>query len=206
MSKERLVWAFDCDDVIVDTTSALITAYNDRYNADITTHRFYDREDTWGAASVDEAIYRVDVLLREGITTDLAPSQETIESLQYLASVDELHMVTGRQTYLEEATHRMLERYLPGVFTTVEHTNYYLVQGSELKTRTKGEVCAQIGADILVDDHVDHGLSVLENGLKEVIVWGNYPWNQKKTLAQGMVRCATWNEVFRERERILASR
>ncbi len=100
----------------------------------------------------------------------------------------------------------MINQYLPGVFTSLEFTNYYLEEGSGLLSRTKGEVCAAIGADILVDDHILHGSSVLQHGVKEVIVWGDYPWNRRQVLEQGMVRCVKIKELFRERERILASR
>lgn len=206
MAGNKLTWAFDCDDVVVPTASVLIDAYNERYNTDVGLDAFYNDENTWGAGSHAEAIQRVGLLLREGVTANARPSKETIEALSYLATMDELHMVTGRQDYLEESTHAMLTTYLPGVFSTVEHTNFYRDAGSTAISRTKGEVCAAIGADILVDDHVVHGASVLESGLKEVIVWGDYPWNRASTLVTGMVRCATWNEVFRERSRILATR
>lgn len=204
MTNGQLVWAIDCDDVIVPTAQVIVDAYNAKYQANVTLDAFYNNDDTWGALSKDEAIRRVGDLLREGLTDETAPSRETIEALQHLASMDELHLVTGRQTYREPATFAMLKKYLPGVFRTVEHTNYYLESNSVLKTRSKGEVCRQIGADVLVDDHVAHGRSVLESGLKEVIVWGDYPWNRAAMLDKGMVRCITWSEVFRERDRILA--
>ena len=203
MAKERLVWAIDCDDVIVPTAEVLVAAYNERHGTSVGLNVFYDNTDTWGAPSHDEATKRVGALLREGITDDVAPTSETIEALTYLASMDELHMVTGRQTYLEETTHRMLDRYLPGVFRTVEHTNYYAEPENGLFTRTKGEVCAALQADVLIDDHIAHGTSVLESGLEEVIIWGDYPWNQTRKLGRGMVRCASWEEVFRERQRIM---
>lgn len=203
MAKERLVWAIDCDDVIVPTAEVIINAYNERYGTNVALSALYDNADSWGAPSPDHAVRRVGDLLREGITADVAPTKETIDALTYLASMDELHLVTGRQTYLEETTHRMLDEYLPGVFQTVEHTNYYAEEGSGLVTRTKGEVCAAIGAQILLDDHIAHGNSVIESGLKEVIIWGDYPWNRTQKLGQGMVRCASWEEVFRERQRIM---
>jgi len=206
MAKERLVWAVDCDDVIVPTAEVILDAYNQRYGTSVGLEAFYDDDATWGAPSNSEAIRRVGKLLREGVTAAAVPAPETIEALKRLASLDELHMVTGRQTYLENSTHEMLDTYLPNVFHTVEHTNFYNEEDSGQISRTKGEVCALIGADVLLDDHVVHGRSVLEHGIKEVIVWGNYPWNRNQRLGAGMVRCVNWDEVFRERERILATR
>lgn len=209
MARERLVWAFDCDDVIAPTAHPLIAAYNDRYGTQLDISAMYSDDDpaVWGTSTNQEAINRVAMLLREGVTTDVAPSFEMIRALNHLATLgDELHMVTGRQAYLEDGTRAMVDRYLPGVFKSLEFTNFYLEEGSGLVSRTKGEVCAAIGADALVDDHIVHGSSVLQHGVKEVIVWGDFPWNRHQVLEQGMVRCVKISELFHERSRILASR
>ncbi len=200
-----LIWAIDCDDVLLPTAALTIALYNEAYGTNLTLSAMYDETSTWGAPTMDEGVKRVGLLLRTQEMAELRPTQETIDALKKLASLDELHMVTGRPTFMEAVTLGMVERYLPGVFKTIEHTNYY-VQDDTTKTQSKGEVCAQIGADVLLDDHVVHGRSVLESGVKEVIIWGDYPWNANSALGQGMVRCVTWDEVFRERERILASR
>ena len=207
MSGERLTWAIDCDDVVVPSADTIIRHYNAAYGTNLSIDAMYDNNNTWGAASHSEAARRVGELLRGGALDDAVPDSETIEALTRLARLDELHMVIGRQSYLEDVTYRMLDRYLPRVFQSVEHTNYYAgEEGSGLIARTKGEVCAAIGADVLLDDLVVHGESVLVYGVKEVLVWGDYPWNRTQRLGAGMVRCTSWGEVFRERERILASR
>lgn len=209
MAQERLVWAIDCDDVIVPTAHPLIAAYNDRYGTQLDISAMYTDNDPtiWETATHQEAINRIAVLLREGVTADIEPSRKMVRALKKLVALgDELHMVTGRQAYLEEGTRVMADRYLPNIFTSLEFTNFYLEEGSGLVSRTKGEVCAAIGADILVDDHILHGSSVLQHGVKEVIVWGDFPWNRHQVLEQGMVRCVKISELFRERDRILASR
>lgn len=209
MTRERLIWAFDCDDVLVPTAGPLIEAYNQRYGTQLDLSAMYSDNDpsVWGTTSSQEAINRVAILLREGVTATIGPSRKMIRALTRLVELgDELHMVTGRQAYLEQGTQAMVDYYLPGKFTSLEFTNYYPEEGSGLITRTKGEVCATIGADILVDDHILHGSSVLQHGVKEVIVWGDFPWNRHQTLEQGMVRCTKIKELFRERDRILASR
>jgi hypothetical protein len=92
----------------------------------------------------------------------------------------------------------MLDKYFPGCFTSIEHTNYF----HQSKSRSKGEVCQQIGADVLVDDHIVHGESVLSHGVERVIVFGNYPWNASDKLVQGMIRCNDWSAVEQEIERM----
>lgn len=207
MTRERLVWAIDCDDVVVPTAEVIINAYNERHGTSVELQHYYaDFDEIWGVSSRTEGVGRIWDLVREGILDSVVPTEDTINALMRLASVDELHMVTGRQSFLEEMTHRMINTYLPGVFQTVEHTNYFSKEGSGFVSRSKGEVCSKIGADVLIDDHIAHGVSVLESGLEEVIVWGDYPWNRTRELPSGMMRCVMWEEVFLERERILASR
>ncbi len=206
MTKQRLVWAIDCDDVILPTSELIIGLYNEAYGTNLDLSVKYDQSSAWGASSKEEAVRRFGKLLRSDPIANLKPASETTEALTRLASLDELHLVTGRPSFMEDVTRRMIDEYLPGVFTSIEHTNFFVEEGTSVKARTKGEVCAQLEADVLIDDHVVHGQSVLASGFKEVIVWGSYPWNDDSTLEPGMVRCVTWNEVFRERERILASR
>lgn len=206
MSKsERLVWAIDCDDVLVPTAQAIIDKYNSVYKTSVTLEEFYS-ESKWGAPTEDDAIKRVDSLLRAGVTAHLKPNPQTIDAIHRLPLLDELHLVTGRQTYMEPETQALLDQWFNGMFTSIEHTNFYSPNDSLAVKKTKGEVCASIGADVLLDDHVIHGESVLAAGVKEVIIWGNYPWNQKQKLSNGMVRCTNWDAVFQERARILNSR
>ena len=204
--RKSLVWASDCDDVLLPPAELTIALYNEAYGTELTLSAMYDETNTWGAPTNEEGIRRVGQLLRSDAIAALQPSTATIEALTQLASLDELHMVTGRPSFMEPITRHMVDMYLPGVFKSIEHTNFYVEDGTRDKTRTKGEVCSKLGADILIDDHVVHAKSVLDSGLKEVIVWGDYPWNHNVNLEPGMVRCVTWDEVFRERERILASR
>lgn len=202
---KRLVLAFDCDDVLVHTSSVIVARYNRLYRTSFGLDAFYRKGDTWQASSHEEAIQRIDGILREGTINEIGPDEETIRAINLLANVHELHLVTGRQDYMEPATMKLLDMHFPGCFSTVEHTNYVTVPDSNYIQRTKGDVCRQIGANVLVDDHVVHGESVLAAGINEVIVFGDYPWNRSVELSKGMVRCLNWfgdHGVIGEIERI----
>lgn len=201
----RLVLAFDCDDVLVRTSNIIVEKYNRLYGTSVELDAFYRRGDTWQAESNDEAIRRVDAILRAGTIDEIIPDMEAVRALNHLSTAHELHLVTGRQDYMEPATLRLLDTYFPGCFTGVEHTNYITVADSGYRRRSKGEVCSQIGADVLIDDHVVHGESVLAAGVGEVIVFGDYPWNNSLELPTGMRRCLRWfgdGGVVKEIERI----
>ncbi|OYW84148.1 hypothetical protein B7Z17_04555 [Candidatus Saccharibacteria bacterium 32-49-10] len=100
-------------------------------------------------------------------------------------------------------TKRMLDNHFTDCFSSVEHTNFYASASDQIFKRSKGEVCRKIGANILIDDYVLHGESVIsEAALKNVVVFGDYPWNKNDILLPGMVRCFDWQSTIREVERI----
>lgn len=204
MPTRRLVIAIDCDDVLVHTLQATVSDYNKRFGTNLQLSDMYQpaRLATWGTDDDDEAMARVTDYIKSDDFAQIKPYDEAIRSVKFLAEQHELHLVTGRSDFLESVTMNMLDTYFPGCFQSVEHTNYIVMSTSTAKTRTKGEVCAQIGADILIDDHITHGKSVIAAGVKRVIVFGNYPWNQHDALPRGMVRCVNWGETLAEIEQV----
>lgn len=200
MSREGLIWTFDFDDVIAPTAEPLIEAYNMQYGTKITLDAMYsDDPATWEAGSNSEAVLRVSRLLRQGATANIAPTKKMIDALNRLVSLgDELHVVTGRQDYLKDSTLATIDQHLPRVFSSIEFTNFYVEEGCDLVTRSKGDVCRALNADVHVDDHIVHNSSVLDSGVQEVILWGNYPWNHEQKLERFMVRCVEIEELFRE--------
>lgn len=204
MPTRRLVIAIDCDDVLVHTLQATVSDYNKRFGTNLQLSDMYQpaRLATWGTDDDDEAMARVTDYIKSDDFAQIKPYDEAIRSVKFLAEQHELHLVTGRSDFLESVTTNMLDNYFPGCFQSVEHTNYIVMSTSTAKTRTKGEVCAQIGADILIDDHITHGKSVIAAGVKRVIVFGDYPWNQHDALPRGMVRCVNWGETLAEIEQV----
>lgn len=201
---KNLVIAIDCDDVLVDSSGRIVDAYNKKYKTSIDLDAMYNPNPAaWQASSIEEAIQRFDVLLAEdGILNELLPSEQAVEAVRRLAEDHELHLVTGRQDYLEPFTHQLVHEYFPNLFKSIEHTNYIASEDSKSVRRKKSEVCKLINADILVDDHIAHLDDVLTNGLKEVILFGDYPWNREVALPSGAVRCTDWDMTLREIERI----
>ena len=198
----KLTIAIDCDDVIVPTSSVLLNAYNRRHGTRIGLESFYS-DSLWGADTPEEGTWRVDQLLQEGVTAKVLPTPEAVEYIHRLSKDGhELHVVTGRQNYQEAETHRLLAEHFPGVFASVEHTNMYASGHAVALKRSKGAVCRSLGADMLVDDHIYHSREVLRYGVKNAVVFGDYPWNISESLEAGMARCASWASTYLEVVRI----
>lgn len=198
-SERRLIIAIDCDDVLVPTAPAVISAYNEKYSTALGLEDFYGQDPArWGVKDLRHVSDRVGEFLQSDEHAKIIPDDYTVEVVQDLASRHELHLVTGRGQILEQLTLKMITKYFPGCFKSIELTNFY----DETHRRSKGDVCRELGADILVDDHIEHIHSVLAVGMKEVIVFGDYPWNQAEQLPAGATRCRDWNEVRKEIRRV----
>jgi len=187
--KKRII-AIDCDDVIVATAPAILDFYNRTYDTTLQLKNLYSQDVTlWGADDEQTAIDRVDEFLHTDEYQQLAPFQEAIDVINKLGQHHELHMVTGRGDFLAKATEDMLNEYFPGIFQSVEYTNFF---GKE--SRSKADVCTNLGADLLIDDHLHHATIVAECGT-EVYLFGNYPWNQTDKLPPHVTRVADWQAV-----------
>lgn len=200
----RLVIAIDCDDVLVPTAEALVRSYNARHRTNVTLDHMYQPAtlDGWGTTDEDVAIERMNEIHRSEAHATIPPYQEAIKAIRQLAKMHELHLVTGRASFLEGVTKRMLDTHFPECFQSIEHTNYIVTTDSQALRRSKGEVCQAIGAQILIDDHIQHGHSVLETNVERVVVFGNYPWNRDAELSDRMVRCLDWSSTLKEVTRI----
>ena len=69
---------------------------------------------------------------------------------------------------------------------------------------TKADLVAQINADVLVDDQLKHCIAVAETG-RQVLLFGDYSWNQQASLPSGVTRCLSWSDVQDEIGRIASS-
>lgn len=198
-TERRLIIAVDCDDVLVPTAPWIINAYNEKYTTTLGLEDFYGHDPApWGVEDMRDASDRVGEFLQSDEHAKIIPDDNTIEIVRDLANRHELHLVTGRSEILKRLTSKMISNYFLGCFKSIELTNFY----DEAHRRSKGDVCRELGADVLIDDHIEHVHSVLEVGMKEVIVFGDYPWNQSLWLPAGANRCANWDEVRDEIKRI----
>ncbi len=64
----------------------------------------------------------------------------------------------------------MLDQYFPGVFQSIECTGFF-----DGKARSKADVCKQLGADLLIDDHLHHAKAGAQIGID------SYPATTRET-------------------------
>lgn len=195
---EKKIVAIDCDDVVVETTPVLVRSYNKAYGTDLRLEDAYSTDlERWGVPDQETAVRRWQSFLNTDVFLGLEPTQEAVDVIHELGRVHDLHIVTGRSDFIEEATLRMLERHFPDIFRSVVLTNYFNVPDgvSAVVSRPKNEVCVELGADYLIDDHLHHA-EITAPSVEEVFLFGNYPWNQTdRPLADNIRRVSGWREV-----------
>lgn len=194
----KIVASLDCDDVILHTAEHSFNAYNNEYNANLRLADYYTEEDRDGVP-YHIASKRMDDLLKAGLNADLEPDEETIEYIHRMArDGHELHVVTGRQSYQKKETNRMLNKYFPGIFASVEYTNMHASGDYEHLKRTKFEVFQKLGITTHVDDLFLHCKDAVRAGAELAILYGETPWNKGEVPTDKIVRRIGMKAVYEE--------
>ena len=188
----RRVIALDCDDVIIVTAPAILQNYNERFGTKLELKDYYSDYTTGWATDRSTAVRRVDEFLKTKEYQDLEPLQEAIDAIAMLSKYHELHIVTGRADFLANSTRRVLQQYFPDTFRSIAFTNFF-----GQASRPKAQVCQELGADLLIDDHLHHAQTVAACGI-DVLLFGNYPWNQTDSLPSNIKRVPNWKVVVAE--------
>ena len=69
---------------------------------------------------------------------------------------------------------KWIETNYPNIFTELHFANHYATDGT---SRTKGEICTEINAILLIDDSFHNVKSCVTHGIP-TLLFGNYPWNR----------------------------
>ena len=184
------VIAIDCDDVIVGTAPDIIEHYNATYDTNIKLKDYYTNDlKILGVTDRKTFARRIQTYLNSPEYQKIEPFQDAVEVIHELTSKYELHIVTARPDFLSDVTKLMLQKYFPDVFSSVIFTNHF-----SDKQRSKADVCNELNAIYLIDDHLHHAEIAAKQGIS-VLLFGNYPWNKSATLPDSVQRVEDWHEV-----------
>jgi 5'(3')-deoxyribonucleotidase len=182
---KKLVIAVDCDDVLVETGQQLLDHYNRLHGTTITGYT-----EIWKAVSTEATRAARDTYIDSDEYLASQPTQDAVRVLTKLNETSELHIVTGRPSFMQDVTLAWLERHLPDIFRTVIFTDFFKATGA----RSKADICAEIGADYLIDDHIHHCQAVAETGV-HALLFGNYLWNKDFEATDMIQRVSGWADV-----------
>ncbi len=189
MTKKRCI-AFDLDDVIFGTAYPILQYYSRKFGITVKPENFYCSEPSvWGASSGEVVSDRIQGFLETTEHQELTPTPEAIRALHQISQRFDLYVVTGRSECYAQITERAIQKHLPGIFKSVVFTNY-----NKTTAQPKAQVCQEIGADTLVDDHLYHATAAANSGIN-VLLFGDYPWNQANNLPPNITRVAGWYDL-----------
>ncbi len=186
------ILAIDLDEVVVDTAQKIIKNYNKTYGTSMKLKDYYshDYKNTWKTPDVETAIQRVNSYLETKEYTNSKPVHMATNVIYKLKEKYKLYTITGRPDFVEEATRSWLHRYFPDIFEDIVFSNFY----DPTKVRHKGDICKELGIELLIDDHLGHILNVSKAGINGLL-FGDFPWNEASQLPPNVRRVKNWEEV-----------
>jgi 5'(3')-deoxyribonucleotidase len=192
----KRIIAIDVDDVLANSSDALRRVVNERLNINLSSENYRIQADYW---SYYETVWQQNGLASRISLADLEPMMiknqahvmphdNALQALQKLSEHYRLIVVTSRPPSWQPATEEWLNEHFPDVFSDMVFT----CGSHETVHRSKGQLCAENGVTWLIDDNVEHAQSAVDQGL-EVILFGDYGWNQKAP--RHIHRCKNWREI-----------
>lgn len=193
----RQILAIDIDDVIADSTESLRIEVNRRLGTELQREHYRVEGEYWGyyerVWSTHGIADRVpmrqldDQMLEDQSHVPLLPGASF--AIGEISKRYDIAIVTARNPAWEQETLRWLQTHFGDVFISVHFAgNRHLPSG-----QTKGELCKDVGAFMLIDDNPGHCKSALDVGL-ETILFGEYGWHYD--IPEAAVRCKDWPEVL----------
>lgn len=188
--------AIDIDDVISGTIEAARLWANQRTNLDLQAHHYYVDEDYWAYYNRIWATHGVgDMLQFETFLEELIEDQTHVPlmagaafAITQLREQYDIMLITARDPSLEASTKAWLQTHFDFELPLYMSSNPIVKSGS----KSKGELCVQLGASVLIDDNVENCQSAIDYGV-EAILFGDYGWNTRAP--EKAIRCADWPAV-----------
>ncbi len=146
----------------------------------------------WGSETIEEAIKRVQQFFTKPEFLDARPMDNAAESLSELSKKYKLIVITSRDNIIEGVTNDWLDRHFPMIFQEAHFTARFNLEGKRGK---KSAVALSAKAKYLIDDTLENVIEGAEAGL-EVLLFGDYPWNQIEELPERVRRVRNWQEVL----------
>jgi hypothetical protein len=192
MTKE--VTAIDVDDVVVKHVAGFIAWSNDTWGTHLTTADYTEAWHELWDIDVTESERRKSQFFTDEIIGGFDVVEGASEALMALAATKTLVAVTSRRESLRAATEQALELIAPGTIDTVLCATSF--QNGEKITRSKSDICLEIGATDLVDDQLKHCILAARAGVRAVL-FGDYDWQDTTLVPPEGVACAKdWNETL----------
>lgn len=197
MSEARPRIAVDVDDVVAGTMEATRLWANRVTGAALTPQDYHTSDTYWEYYNSIWARHGLSDRIRfEQFLTMMETDQSHIPvvegaraALERLQTTFDIIFITSRPMAQREATRMWLDEHIG-----LREAPLYIAHNPKANhdARSKGEICAELGVSLLVDDNPNNCQSALDYGI-DAVLFGSYGWNDQAS--EQLPRCATWSEV-----------
>lgn len=195
MSKKII--AIDIDDVIADSTESFRLRINELLSVDLKKEHYRIEGDHWGYY---ERVWRIHGLegkvSMDDFDKEMMVDQSHVPLLpnalyatSELTNRYEIVLITSRNRAWEKSTLKWLKSHFGDSFSGV----HFAGNKDDSESRTKGQLCREVGASWLIDDNLDNCQSAINEGV-EAILFGDYGWHVN--VRKGTTRCKDWLAVL----------
>lgn len=186
------VLAVDIDDVMAPFGPKYLEYFNKKHG---TSHvmqdfpHYYFVGDLNGVDNADDAEPFITEYILWASANNTPLDNAAVDGLRKLEEHYDIYVITSRHPDVYEATKNWLQTQLPDVFKEV-----HFIRARAEKT-SKTQICQEIGAKVLIEDHPDHLLDCAKHGVQGLL-FGSYAWNRDVELPDSVQRVKNWDEVL----------
>jgi len=189
-----MIIGFDMDEVLADLLGPLILFHNNEYGTSLTKQSFtsYSLAEAAGC-TLDESTERICKFFRSTYFYNVNPIQDSQEGVAVIVDrYGKQPIITARPDIITSETIDWAHSHYPEMFSSVNLTNQWHGEGTE---RRKSQVCKELGVDIMIDDSPSHAYDCADEEI-DVLIFGNYRWNQNVDQHPKIVRVPSMPEAF----------
>lgn len=184
--------AVDIDEVLAEFTAAF-RLFLRRNKGIMIKPRDLKTADWWRAwgKTKEESVDVIFEFLHSDEAGAIRPKRGALTALRLLKKAGHRFVtITGRPAEIEHRTRHWVEKNFPGIFDHIYCTDFHIVNHGK---RSKGSICKQIGADILIDDYPGYAAECIANGMAVLLF--ESPWNHGFKTVPGLKRVRHWREA-----------
>ena len=192
----RKTIAIDIDDVTANTLDTVRLWANDLTGASLKHSDYHTNDDYWNYYNTiwerhglsDKLNFNAFLTLLETDQSSILTNDKAGQVIRALKKKFDIVFISSRPMSQKDATRKWLDEHIDKEIPLYIASNPAVGQSLQ----SKGELCQELGASLLIDDNVAH----CENAQlydTDVILFGFYGWNEHAP--ESMKRCKTWQEV-----------
>ncbi|MBT4376769.1 hypothetical protein HOD29_05325 [archaeon] len=187
---KRLKIGIDLDDVVFDFIQTILDFYLQEYNRVILFENVHTFQlDEIFNISLEETMNLIKKMALEGLVENMSLCKDAKESIYELSKDHDIYFITSR--LVRDYTPESLDNNFGDIkFGLYYSSNPYV----GTKGKTKGEICNELGIDLMIEDSREHAEICARKGVKTFLL--NKPWNKAYDLGENIKRVYNWKQVL----------